>query len=251
MIRVEKLSFSYGKKKVLHDVSFQIKEGEITTILGQNGCGKSTMFNLMTKNLKGNQGSITFCEKEIQGYKLREFSRLVACVNQYNIVPEALTVSELVAYGRLPYCCTKEASHDEEYINMALEATKLTELKNELVTNLSGGQMQRVWIAMAIAQNTKILFLDEPTTYLDVKYQIELLRLIKSLKEKYQLTVVMILHDINQAVHYSDQIVALKEGRVAYCGKPEGFTKKEIMKEVYGIELDVIMEDGIRQVVTV
>ncbi|MDO5522215.1 MAG: ABC transporter ATP-binding protein [bacterium] len=251
MIKVENVSFSYGKKQVLKDISLEIKEGKITTILGQNGCGKSTLFNIMTKNLPLKHGKISIQGNDITKIKLREFSRLLATVHQYNIVPEALTVEELVAYGRLPYAHTKECYKNEEYINRAIEAAKLTEIRHELVSNLSGGQMQRVWIAMAIAQNTKILFLDEPTTYLDVHHQIELLRLIKRLQETYQLTVVMILHEINQAVHYSDEIIALKDGHVLYSGEPDGFTTTEMMKDVYGIELEIIKNNKHKHVVTV
>ncbi|BBF43466.1 ferrichrome transport ATP-binding protein FhuC [Lachnospiraceae bacterium KM106-2] len=251
MIKVKNLSFSYGKKKILHDLSFEIERGTITTILGQNGCGKSTLLQLLTKNLKPDSGSILVEDKEIKSISLRSFARLASVVNQYNTVPEALTVEQLVAYGRLPYFCTKESANDAEYIEQALKATSLYESREVLISSLSGGQMQRVWIAMAIAQNAKILFLDEPTTYLDVHHQVELMRLIQSLKEEYELTVVMILHDINQAVYYSDKIIGLKEGRIAYNGDTKEFVSSDRLKQIYGIDLRIMKEEDNRWVMAV
>lgn len=243
MIKVDNLSFSYGKKEILKEISLTINKGEITTILGENGCGKSTLLNLLSKHLKYKTGSIAVDGKEIKEIPFRQFSRIAALVSQHNTAPDSLTVRELVAYGRIPHLHTKEHLDNGRCITEAIEETGLTGLEDALVSSLSGGQMQRVWIAMAIAQNTNVLFLDEPTTFLDMKHQVEILRLIKNLNKKNGLTVVMILHDINQAIHYSDKIIALKQGNVYFAGKPQEFVTSENVKEVYGMELTMITQE--------
>lgn len=243
MIKVNNLSFAYGKKEILKDISLSINAGEITTILGENGCGKSTLLNLLSKHLKYKSGNIIVNGKEIKEIPFRHFSRMAALVSQHNTAPDSLTVRELVAYGRIPYAHTKEHYKNTHYIDKALEETGLTQLQDQLVSSLSGGQMQRVWIAMAIAQNTKLLFLDEPTTFLDMKHQVEVLRLVKELNQKNGLTVVMILHDINQAIHFSDKVIALKDGNVYFAGKPQEFVTSKHVKEVYGMELTMIQKE--------
>lgn len=252
MIQVKNVSFSYEKKQVLHDLSFSIPKGKITTILGQNGCGKSTILGLMTKNRKVQQGEIMVQERNLKSYSLREFSRLAAVVAQYNTAPESITVEQLVAYGRLPYFgMPKERKEDRACIQRALQVTNLMDIRGEQVSKLSGGQMQRVWIAMAIAQNTKVLFLDEPTTYLDIYYQLEVLKLIKELNETLGLTIVMILHDLNQAIHYSDHIVALKGGKTYFEGTPQEFVKDEHIQEIYHVDLKLLFYEGKQYALTI
>lgn len=238
--QVEHLSFSYGKERVIQDLSFHIKEGSITTLVGANGCGKSTLFQLLTKNLKPQKGKILLKGKNIESYKLKEFARQVAIVHQYNTAPLDLTVEKLVAYGRFPYHTMGRTYHyekDEEKIRRAMEITNIWKYREKSVTQLSGGQKQRVWIAMALAQDTDILFLDEPTTYLDVRYQIEILRMIRQLNREYGITIAMILHDMNQSLHYSDEVVAMKEGQVVRQGQPEKIFTSQLVTSVYGISL--------------
>lgn len=253
MMKVKELSFSYGKKKILNNISLEIPEGKITTILGANGCGKSTLFSLMTKNLYPNRGKIFFQKKNIGGMPLNEFAKKAAIVHQYNTAADDMTVQELVALGRTPH---RKAFHgsreeDEKWIHQALEVTHLQELKDREIGKLSGGQRQRVWIAMAIAQNTKMLFLDEPTTYLDIRYQLEILRLVKTLNQQYGMTIVMVLHEINQAIHYSDYIIGLQGGKVAVCGEPDEVVTPETLELLYGVKLDVIQEKNHKYVLTV
>lgn len=240
-MEVKNLDFSYGKEKVLDDVSLKVKRGKITTIIGANGCGKSTLFNVMTKNLKPQKGSVYLDGTDISKISLKSFARRAAIVHQYNTAPYDTTVETLVGYGRLAYSQfgISDKEEDEKYISYALEATELTELRSCNIAELSGGQRQRVWIAMALAQNTDILFLDEPTTYLDIKYQIEILRLIKTLNEKHNMTIVMVLHDINQAVFYSDEMIAMKDGKIIANGSPDSVLTEDVIKETYGIHLDV------------
>ena len=248
-MEVRGLYFSYGKNKVLRDASFTIQEGEITTIMGANGCGKSTLFNLMTKNLCPRKGNIFLGGRNIQNLALKEFARKVSIVHQYNTSADDITVERLVSFGRTPHMKMMQArsQEDEEKIRWAMEVTNVEQYRYREVGRLSGGQRQRVWIAMALVQSTKILFLDEPTTYLDIRYQIEILELVRRLNREYGITIIMVLHDINQAIHYSDRIIGLKDGRVAAWGAPEEIITPECIRELYGISLGVTNVEGRRK----
>lgn len=253
MMKVKELSFSYGKNKVLRNISLGIPEGKITTILGANGCGKSTLFSLMTKNLLPRKGRIFLQGKNIGGMALKEFARRVSIVHQYNSSAEDITVERLVAFGRIPHkrLMAGNSGEDSRLIDWAIEVTDLKEYRHREISRLSGGQRQRVWIAMALAQNTKLLFLDEPTTYLDIRYQIEILQLIRRLNQEFGITIVMVLHDVNQAIHYSDHIIGMKAGRVAVEGSPEDVINPESIQELYGVKLDVTEIQGEKFVLTV
>ena len=252
-MEVRNLSFSYGKNKVLRDVSFKIEGGNITTIMGANGCGKSTLFSLMTKNLYPRKGNIFLSGKNIQNLSLKEFARKVSIVHQYNTSSDDITVERLVSFGRTPHMKMMQArtQEDEELIQWAMEVTNVEKYKCREVSRLSGGQRQRVWIAMALAQNTKILFLDEPTTYLDIRYQIEILELIQKLNEEYGITIIMVLHDINQAIHFSQEVIGLKDGMVSFQGNPQEVINREGICDLYGIDLDVREIEGKKFVLTV
>ena len=244
---VKNLSFAYGKHQVLQGLDVSLREGEITTLIGANGCGKSTLFNLMTKNLKPDQGEIQFRGQDIAHLRLKDFAKEVAIVHQYNTAPPDLTVEKLVGYGRTPYHTlglSGDPQQDEEKIRWALEITHTVKHKDKPVAELSGGQKQRVWIAMALAQDTKVLFLDEPTTYLDVRYQLQILKLIQKLNREYGITIVMVLHDINQSLYYSDEIVAMKGGKIIAQGVPECILTGTLVKEVYDVDLTIQSVDG-------
>lgn len=244
---VRELSFAYGKQQVLHGVSFDLHAGRITTLIGANGCGKSTLFNLMTKNLKPDAGEITLHGKPLSNIRLRELAKQAAIVHQYNTAPADLSVEKLIAYGRTPYHTlgfSPDTREDEEKIRWAMEITNTEKLKDQPVSKLSGGQKQRVWIAMALAQDTKILFLDEPTTYLDIRYQLQILKLIRRLNREFGITIVMVLHDINQSLYYSDEIIAMKDGRIVARGLPEEVITSRLVQEVYGVELNIQQVDG-------
>ena len=244
---VEDLDFAYGKHKVLDKISFTIAPGRITTLIGANGCGKSTLFYLLTKNLRPDSGTLMFRGRELGSIKLREFAKEAAIVHQYNVAPADISVEKLVGYGRSPYHSmgrTKDPDLDEEKIRWAMEVTNVEKYRDREVGRLSGGQRQRVWIAMALAQDTKVLFLDEPTTYLDIRYQLQILKLIRQLNREFGITIVMVLHDINQSLYYSDEIVAMKDGRMIAHGLPEEIISGELVQEVYDVNLDIRTVDG-------
>lgn len=239
-MEIKNIEFAYGRQKVLNDISFKLREGKITTVIGANGCGKSTLFNIMTKNLKPQKGKVLLNGEDIQNLSLKNFAKQVAIVHQYNTAPNDLTVEKLVSYGRIAHGGFKRNyEEDEKYIKFAMDITGVCEFSKKQISALSGGQKQRVWIAAALAQNTKILLLDEPTTYLDIRYQIEILRLIKKLNTEYKMTVVMVLHDINQSIAYSDYILAMKDGKILSEGSHDEVINEKLIKEVYGIELKV------------
>lgn len=252
-MEVRDLYFSYGKNQVLRGVSFPVETGKITTILGANGCGKSTLFSLMTRNLTPRKGKIFLRGKNLSSLSSRDLARQISIVHQSNVSQEDTTVERLVAFGRTPYLRMMQGrkEEDERLIQWAMDVTNVAQYRNREISRLSGGQRQRVWIAMALAQNTKILFLDEPTTYLDIRYQIEILELIRRLNQEFGMTILMVLHDINQAVHFSHQIMGLQDGRVAVLGKPEDVVTQENMKRLYGIRLRVTELDGRKFVLTV
>lgn len=251
-MEIKHVSFAYGRKLVIRDISFQVPEHKITTLMGANGCGKSTLFSLMTKNLTPGRGVITHGGKNIQTVKLKDFAKEVAIVHQNNSSAGDITVEQLVAFGRTPHrkMGARESEEDRRMIAWALEAANVEEYKDRSMSTLSGGQKQRVWIAMALAQGTKFLLLDEPTTYLDIRYQIEILDLILKLNQEFGLTVVMVLHDINQAITYSDEIIGMKDGRICFQGKPQEVVTAEHMEEIYGVEMDVEEVQGQRYVLT-
>lgn len=238
-MKVKNLSFSYNQKSFIKDLNIEFKENQITTIIGSNGSGKSTLLMLLSRIYKPQTGFIEINQQDIQNYKIKEFAQKVAVVHQKNQINGDQDVKTIVGYGRLPYLhySQKLSQEDYEIIDWALEVTNLKKYKNRTLKSLSGGQQQRVWIAMALAQKTPYLLLDEPTTYLDIRYQLELLRLLKEINQKYKITIIMVLHDINQAIQYSDNIIAIKKGRIIVEGKSNEVITSEVIREIYGIDL--------------
>ena len=247
IFEVKGLSFAYGKQQVINSLDLSLHEGTITTLIGANGCGKSTLFNLMTKNLKPDAGEIFLQGDNIGQFKLKDFAKQVAIVHQYNTAPTDLSVEKLVGYGRTPYHTmglSADARQDAEKVQWAMEITHTLKHREKPVSELSGGQKQRVWIAMALAQDTKVLFLDEPTTYLDIRYQLQILQLIRKLNQEYGITIIMVLHDINQSLYYSDEIVAMENGKIIAQGRPEEIITPKLVKAVYDVELQISSVDG-------
>lgn len=238
---IKRLSFAYRRHPVIKNLTLSFPKGKITTLLGSNGCGKSTLFKLCTKELTARSGEIRLDGKNIRHIGRKEFAKKVAIVHQKNTVAGDMTVRQLIEYGRTPYLSFmgRMDEADDRAVEEAIAMCGLTELANRRVDRLSGGQVQRVWIAMAIAQQTETLFLDEPTTYLDVKHQLELLRLIRKLNRETGQTVVMVLHDINQSIEYSDEVVGMKDGSVLFQGPPKNVLTPETISNIYDTPLDV------------
>ena len=218
------------------------KKRGLVLVTGPTGSGKSTLLMLLSRIYKIQQGSIELDNKNIWDYKIKEFARKVAVVHQKNQVYGDLNIRTIIGYGRLPYLNYHQSlsKEDKQIIDWAIEVTNLKEHQNKMLNSLSGGQQQRVWIALALAQKTPILLLDEPTTYLDVKAQIETLNLLRKINKEYQITIIMVHHDINQAIHYSDEIIAMKNGQLMFQGKPHEVINQKTLKEVYDYDLNVI-----------
>ena len=246
IIEIKNLSFKYNTTKaIFSDLNLTIKKGEITTLLGKNGCGKSTLIKLLSKNITNYTGNIFLENKELKSYSLRELATKLSIVYQNNITPQEITVFDMVSFARLPYqniFFYKQTKEDIEKINFALKETDLIEYKNTKVSELSGGQLQRVYIAMCLAQDTEIIILDEPTTFLDIKYQKSIMKLVKRLNQELHLTIIMVLHDINQAITYSDNIVALLDGEIIKNDKAANFFDENLLNKLY--DADIKIEDG-------
>lgn len=242
-----RFAYDHGRVPIFDGLDLTIPEGQITTLIGANGSGKSTLFNLLTKNLKPTGGSIHLRGGDVSALRLRDFARLVAIVHQKNSAPGDLAMEKLVGYGRFPYHGVGSAAsteEDERMVAWALEVTGLTEYARRPVSALSGGQAQRVWIAMALAQGSDVLLLDEPTTYLDIRYQLDILHLVKRLNSEFGMTVIMVLHDVNQALRYSDNLVALAGGRIVAQGAPDSIITPILLEQVYGVRLGVTTIEG-------
>lgn len=243
IIEIKNLSFKYNTTKaIFSDLNLTIKKGEITTLLGKNGCGKSTLIKLLSKNITNYTGNIFLENKELKSYSLKELATKLSIVYQNNITPQEITVFDMVSFARLPYqniFFYKQTKEDIEKINFALKETNLIEYKNTKVSELSGGQLQRVYISMCLAQDTEIIILDEPTTFLDIKYQKSIMKLVKQLNQELGLTIIMVLHDINQAITYSDNIVALLDGKIVKTDKAHTFLNEELLNKIYDTEIKI------------
>lgn len=239
---IKEVTFSYDKKRnTLHGIDSSIDIGKVTTIIGPNGCGKSTLLGVLSNHHQPQNGDVLLDGKSLVEFKPKELAKKLAVVHQQNNAPSDMTVEKLTAYGRIPYknFFSSSTKEDEEAIEWALASTNLLERRHMPIDSLSGGQMQRVWIAMALTQKTPYLFLDEPTTYLDIFYQYELLELVRSLNKEHGISIVMVLHDINQAIKYSDVIIVMKDGQIAAKGKPEEIITSELIHDIYGVNVVV------------
>ena len=238
MIKANNLYFSYDKdKSFIKDLNVEIEKGKITTILGPNGSGKSTLLSIFAGLNQASTGEVVINGKCIKSLKKKELAREIATVHQQNTVPSDITVKELVSYGRIPHKKYFQGNDesDDDIIEWAIKRTGLEKLKDKAVMSMSGGERQRAFIAMALAQKSEILFLDEPTTYLDIYHQVEILELVKELNEESNLTVVMVLHEINQAIKYSHNVIVMKSGQAIASGKSKDVINMNLLNNVYNI----------------
>ncbi len=242
--KAEHVVSGYDQRKVVQNVSLSIPSNKISVIIGANACGKSTLLKTMARLIKPESGQVTLDGKPISQYPPKQLAKIVGLLPQSPIVPEGINVADLIGRGRFPHQTwlggwTKK---DYEAVAEAMEIMKITELANANIDELSGGQRQRVWIAMALAQQTDILFLDEPTTYLDITYQVEILDLLTDLNRKRGTTIVMVLHDINLSARYADYIFAMREGKLVAEGEPSKVISDDLIKDVFGLDCTVISD---------
>ncbi len=242
IINVNGIQTGYQDKIIIEDLSLNITKGSITTIIGENGCGKSTLLKTIGRILKPNVGDITVNEMNIHNTSTKEIAKVIGMLPQSPTAPSGLSVGEIVEYGRFPHkkANGKLDAEDHEIIDWALTKTNLLQFKDRNIQALSGGQRQRVWIAMVLAQKTEVILLDEPTTYLDMAYQLEVLQLVKELNEEHHITVIMVLHDINHASRFSHELVMLRAGAIVAQGTPQETMTADILRKVFLIEATMV-----------
>ena len=245
-ITARQLEISYGETLVVSGLDIHIRKGEITTIIGPNGSGKSTVLKALTRLLKYRSGVVEILERDLKDYDTKELARLIGVLPQKHTAPPDFTVRDLVGYGRMPHqkWYERNSREDDAIVDWALEVTGTSHLAKKSIRACSGGEQQRVWIAMVLAQQPEILFLDEPTTYLDISHQQETMRLVKRLKRESGIGIVMVLHDLSHALEVSDYIVVIKDGKKYSEGTPLEVITPKMLREVYHVECQVVEIPG-------
>lgn len=241
-LSVQNATIGYDQRVISQQLSVDIPDKGFTVIVGANACGKSTLLRALSRLIQPSAGQVMLDGKAISHYPAKEVARRLGLLPQTSIAPDGITVADLVARGRYPHqkFIRQWSVTDEEAVMGAMEATKITELSHRLVDELSGGQRQRVWVAMVLAQQTPMLLLDEPTTYLDIAHQIELLELLSGLNRAAGHTVVAVLHDLNHACRYATHIIAMREGQIVAEGAPAEIVTADLVEEVFGLPCIII-----------
>lgn len=244
VLEAQNLHVSYGENLILEDLNLQISKGKITVLVGANGCGKSTLLRTFARLQKAKSGEIFLDDNKLDAISTKEVAKRLAILPQGPVAPEGLTVQQLIKQGRYPHqsWLKQWSTEDEKIVNNALAVTQMTEFADRPVDALSGGQRQRVWIAMTLAQKTDLILLDEPTTYLDMAHQVEILDLLFDLNDKEGRTVVMVLHDLNLACRYAHHIVAVRNKQVYAQGKPEEVVTAEMVQAVFRMDCTIIKD---------
>jgi len=238
-ISVKNLSVAYEDNLIIDNMNLSIPKGEISIIIGANGCGKSTLLKTIARIIKPKSGEIRINEKNIKKQKEKHIATQIAFLPQGPICPSGITVRELVSYGRFPHqkMIGGLSIHDKEIMEWAIDETGLKDFEDREIDSLSGGQRQRAWIAMTLAQETDIIMLDEPTTYLDMSYQLEVLEVLERLNKKNNITVVIVLHELNNACRFASNIIGLKQGKIICKGIPKEVITVKNLREIYGIDV--------------
>lgn len=245
-ISVKNLSVAYEDNLIIDHMNLSIPKGKISIIIGANGCGKSTLLKSIARVIKPKSGEIFINGKNIKNQKEKHIATQIAFLPQGPICPSGITVKELVAYGRFPHkkMIGGLNIHDKEIIDWAIEETGLKDFADREIENLSGGQRQRAWIAMTLAQETDIIMLDEPTTYLDMSYQLEVLQVLEKLNKQKNITIVMVLHELNNACRFASNIIGVKKGKIICKGIPKEVITKENLNKVYGIDVKLQLSEN-------
>lgn len=243
MIDLQQVDYAQGNFQ-LKDIQLSFPEGKITGIVGPNGSGKSTLLKLMAKLLSSNRGDIFIDKENINSYSRKNLAKKLAMLVQLKEGMPGFSVRQMVAYGRTPHqkLMKSDTIADNEIIDWAMKVTGISHMSDRLVQTLSGGEQQRVRIAMALAQKTNILLLDEPTTYLDIGHQIELMSLLKKLNQEFKITIIMVLHELQYAAMYCDSMVVLQKGEIIATGLPKAILNADLLKEVYKLDAEVIFD---------
>ncbi|MFM9280783.1 ABC transporter ATP-binding protein [Paenibacillus jiagnxiensis] len=244
LFQAEQIVAGYENRTVIQGVDLVIPSNKISVIIGANGCGKSTLLKTLARLIKPASGNVSLGGKPIGKIPPKQLARILGLLPQSPIVPEGISVADLVGRGRFPHQSVLSGwtKKDVEAVAEAMRIMDITELANHHIDELSGGQRQRVWIAMALAQETDILLLDEPTTYLDITYQVEILDLLTDLNRKHGTTIVMVLHDINLSARYADHIFALQKGKLVAEGEPSKVITSTLVKDIFGLDCTVIKD---------
>ncbi|OOB76125.1 iron ABC transporter ATP-binding protein [Clostridium haemolyticum] len=242
MLKIKDFKIGYDDKVIVKNFNLHVEKGEMLTIIGPNGSGKSTVLKAIGRLLKPMDGIVYLDGKVLQEMSNKQIAKEMACLSQHNSAPKDMIIRKIVSFGRNPHKSWLQGlnKEDEDIVTWAIEKTNLSNMENKNISDISGGERQRAWIAMALAQKPKVLLLDEPTTYLDINNQIEILELVKELNEKLKLTVVMVLHDLNQAAKYSSEVLVLKDGEIRAQGKPEEILDKNLIRSVYNVDMDIL-----------
>lgn len=240
------ISISYGHKEIVEDINLEFEKGKIYSLIGKNGCGKTSLLKLVSRVVHQKKGDVILEDKSLKEYSGKEIAKKIAYVSQYHDTISDVDVKTLVSFGRYPYIKLMKGmtEADRNIVDECIELTNLTHLATQSLNTLSGGERQRAWIAMALAQKTEILILDEPTTYLDIHFQIELLDLIKELNKKLGITIIMVLHELNLASRYSDYLYSIKDKKTFKCGTVDEVFNKEVIGDIFDVEA-VITRDEI------
>ncbi|MBO3285207.1 ABC transporter ATP-binding protein [Paenibacillus sp. SEL3] len=243
-LKTANLDIAYEDRLIVEDLNVEIPQGKITALVGANGSGKSTILKTMARIMNPKGGSVLLDGKSIHKQSTREVAKQLAILPQNPTAPEGLTVTELVSYGRFPYQkgFGSMKAEDRKMVEWAIQVTGMSEFHDRPIDQLSGGQRQRAWIAMALAQDTDILFLDEPTTFLDMAHQLEVLHLLEYLNTSEERTIVMVVHDLNHAARYAQHMIAIKKGKAEAVGTPTEVMSPDVLREVFGIEADIVTD---------